>query len=237
VISRITLIVFFFFSNLFSRFFSSLLGTNHLDLYGLDWLIQYITKQVPSNVSIMIVSHDRSFLDQVCTDIIILSHQTLSYFVGNYTEYERQQYEKSQRDTQLLDAASRQLKKANEFIQRHQHQDPNKQRQAKMMKDKKLDRIGNYRDDGKRYKQYSLKTLDEKSLRRAQKVEILIDDPILPIHIPNPTWPISLSTLTTIPIIRMEDVSFAYHQNKIHIDSKQSSSPSLSFLLNSITLQ
>lgn len=229
--------------------------SNHLDLNGLDWLIQFLTKQIPSNVSLIIVSHDRSFLDEVCTDIIILSHQRLIYHVGNYTEYERQQYEKSIRETQILDSASRQIKKANEFIQKNtsNYNDPNKQRQAKIMKEKKLDRIGNYRIDGKRYKQYSLKTLDEKSVRRAQKVEIDIDEPILTMNFPNPTsWPTSISAVSSPPIIRMKNVSFAYSNSKLHTnennskeeykkddinhDKNMSSTSSSSFLLNNITL-
>lgn len=228
--------------------------SNHLDLYGLDWLIHYLTNDVPTNVTLIMVSHDRSFLDAVCTDIVVLAHHTLSYHVGNYSEYERQKYEKSVRDSQILDAASRQLKKAQEFIQQHSSSsstsDPNKQRQAKMIKEKKIDRIGNYREDGKRYKQYSLKTLDEKSIRRAQKVEVDIEEPILAMHFPNPVWPSSSSS--SLPIMRLEDVSFSYsntnltstNENKDIVANKKSSptsvkkkkSSSSPCLLNHVTL-
>ena len=123
--------------------------TNHLDLYGLAWLINYIEN---SEHTIMIVSHDRNFLDAVCTDIVIMEHKQLNYFVGNYSDYQQQVEEKAAREAQILDAADRQRSKALAFVQKQQAMankksaDPNKQRQAKMIKDKKLDRIGNYRE-------------------------------------------------------------------------------------------
>lgn len=123
--------------------------TNHLDLQGLDWLIQYLTRP-QSNKTLMVVSHDRTFLDAICTDIVVMEHQRLTYHVGSYSEYQRQMQEKISREAQILDASERQRTKAMEFVQKQQGNkkstDPNKQRQAKMIKEKKLDRIGNYRE-------------------------------------------------------------------------------------------
>jgi ATP-binding cassette subfamily F protein 3 len=185
--------------------------TNHLDLFGLDWLIQFLTH---SDKTLFVVSHDRVFLDAICTDIVVLEHQRLTYHVGNYSEYQRQQEEKASREAQILDAAERQRNKAMAFVQKQQSAankksaDPNKQRQAKMIKEKKMDRIGNYREDGKRYKMFSLKTLDEKSIRLAQKVQTEIDDPVINMHFPNPIWPPGIAKSDTI--VRMEDMSFGY---------------------------
>lgn len=41
--------------------------TNHLDLHGMDWLTRYVTQK--SEHTLMLVSHDRAFLDAVCTDV------------------------------------------------------------------------------------------------------------------------------------------------------------------------
>jgi ATP-binding cassette, subfamily F, member 3 len=125
--------------------------TNHLDLHGLQWLIRYIQG---SDHTLMVVSHDRSFLDAVCTDIVVMEHQRLTYHVGSYSHYQQQVQEKAAREAQILDAADRQRSKAVAFVQKHQQSsmankknaDPNKQRQAKMIKEKKMDRIGNYRE-------------------------------------------------------------------------------------------
>jgi ATP-binding cassette subfamily F protein 3 len=78
-----------------------------------------------------------------------------------------------------------------------------------MMRDKKLDRLGNYREDGKRYKLKSLKKLSEDSVRLAQKVVIETDEPVIKMNFPNPTWPPAIST-DDAPIMRMEHLSFGY---------------------------
>ncbi|KAL7572137.1 hypothetical protein ACA910_001768 [Epithemia clementina (nom. ined.)] len=153
--------------------------SNHIVLAGLDWLIRYLNQD--NDRTMIIVSHDRSFLDSVCTDIIHMNHQTLKYHPGNFSEFERQTEEKSAREAQILDAAERQRNKAQAFVQkqeamaRSKSADPNKQRQAKMIKEKKLDRIGNYREDGKKYKLFSMKQLSENHVRLAQKVAIEVD--------------------------------------------------------------
>lgn len=186
--------------------------TNHLDLYGLDWLISYLNQD--PDKTLVIVSHDRSFLDAVCTDIVVLEHQKLKYHAGNYSEYERQMRDKAARESQILDAAERQRTKAQAFVQKQQQQankknaDPNKQRQAKMIKEKKLDRIGNYREDGKRYKTNSLKKLSEDYIRLAQKVVIEADDPIIKMYFPNPTWPPGIAAHDAL--IRLENFEFGF---------------------------
>jgi energy-coupling factor transporter ATP-binding protein EcfA2 len=55
--------------------------TNHLDLHGMDWLIQYLTTK--SNHTLVIVSHDRGFLDAVCTDVSSFDHCTLSVWINH----------------------------------------------------------------------------------------------------------------------------------------------------------
>ena len=45
-----------------------------------------------------------------------------------------------------------------------------------MIKEKKLDRIGNYREDGKKYKNFSLKKLDESYIQVAEKVQLELDE-------------------------------------------------------------
>ena len=81
----------------------------------------------------MVVSHDRIFLDAVCTDMAVMEHQRLSHHVGNYSEFQRQIQEKATRHAQILDASQRQRSKALAFVQKQQNNkkstDPNKQRQ------------------------------------------------------------------------------------------------------------
>ena len=127
--------------------------SNHLDIWGVQWLTNYLTSEVNEDHRIVVVvSHDRAFLDAICTDILVIEHGKLKTFPGNWSDYELQQEEKMAHQKQILDASERQRAKAAQFIQKQQASankksaDPNKQRQAKMIKEKKLDRIGNYRE-------------------------------------------------------------------------------------------
>ena len=154
----------------------------------------------------------------MCTDIIHFHHQKLKYHPGNYSAFEQNEADKAAREAQILDAAERKKTKALEFVERHQHAsskkhgfDPNKQRQAKMIREKKLDRIGNYREDGKRYKNFSLKQMSEDYLRTSQQVEIEVDDPVARFKLPNPIFPTSLKGNDSM--ISFDDVSFAYFRS------------------------
>jgi len=189
--------------------------TNHLDLHGMAWLEGYLTDEKrKDDLTLICVSHDRNFLDAVCTDMIVMEHKRLTYHVGNYSDYKQKMQEKAARESQILDAAERQRSKAMEFVQKQQQMqskkssDPNKQRQAKMIKEKKLDRIGNYREDGKRYKLKSLKKLSEDHIRLVQKVVVEVDDPVIRLKFPDPVWPPSIAEGS--PIVELEDVSFSY---------------------------
>ena len=55
--------------------------TNHLDLDMVDWLEQYLSK---SKATLLMVTHDRYFLDRVCNEILELADETLYRYQGNY---------------------------------------------------------------------------------------------------------------------------------------------------------
>ncbi|WP_234736661.1 ribosomal protection-like ABC-F family protein [Tellurirhabdus bombi] len=58
--------------------------TNHLDLETIEWLEGYLTTQ---NQSLLMVTHDRYFLDKVCNQIVELDRETLFSYKGNYAYY------------------------------------------------------------------------------------------------------------------------------------------------------
>eukprot|EP00249_Psilotum_nudum_P021525 c28141_g1_i1 orf=636-3107(-) len=60
--------------------------TNHLDLDTIEWLENYLKKQ---DVPMVIVSHDRAFLDQLCTKIVETDLGVSQTFEGNYSDYVR----------------------------------------------------------------------------------------------------------------------------------------------------
>ena len=65
--------------------------TNHLDLDTVLWLEQYL-KSHPATQ--LIISHDRDFLDALCTHTIEVAQQTLTSYKGNYTQFERTRAER-----------------------------------------------------------------------------------------------------------------------------------------------
>ena len=58
--------------------------TNHLDVGMIEWLENYLDRQ---NLSLLVVTHDRYFLDKVCNVILELDHQTLYRYKGNYAHF------------------------------------------------------------------------------------------------------------------------------------------------------
>ena len=58
--------------------------TNHLDLEMVEWLEEYLSR---NNISLLMVTHDRYFLDRVCTSIIEIDSKQLYSYKGNYSYY------------------------------------------------------------------------------------------------------------------------------------------------------
>lgn len=66
--------------------------TNHLDLVALIWLENYV-KQL--DITVLIVSHARDFLNQVVDEIIDFQNQRLTYYRGDFDSFEKTKMEKS----------------------------------------------------------------------------------------------------------------------------------------------
>ena len=58
--------------------------TNHLDLEMVEWLEDFLKR---SNMALLMVTHDRYFLDRVCTNIMEIDHQGLFQYSGSYSYY------------------------------------------------------------------------------------------------------------------------------------------------------
>ena len=58
--------------------------TNHLDLEMVEWLEDFLKR---STMALLMVTHDRYFLDRVCTNIMEIDHQGLFQYTGNYSYY------------------------------------------------------------------------------------------------------------------------------------------------------
>lgn len=65
--------------------------TNHLDMEAIFWLERWL-KQSPC--SILLISHDRDFLDAICSHILHIEHQNLTLYPGHYSQFEKTRAER-----------------------------------------------------------------------------------------------------------------------------------------------
>jgi ATPase subunit of ABC transporter with duplicated ATPase domains len=120
--------------------------TNFLDLLGIIWLQRYLTDLNTSAV-ILMVSHDRDFVDNVCEETIILRDQTLTYFRGNLSAYTADFESKKLNLTAMKEAQDRQIKHMKKSIadnikEGNKSGDDNKLRMAKSRQKKVDERMG-----------------------------------------------------------------------------------------------
>jgi ATP-binding cassette subfamily F protein uup len=89
--------------------------TNHLDLEMIEWLEGYLSK---SKTSILMVSHDRYFLDSVCNHIIELNQGVLSRYTGNYAYFLEKKAQKEAAESIEIGKAQQLMKSELEWMRR-----------------------------------------------------------------------------------------------------------------------
>lgn len=92
--------------------------TNHLDLASLEWLEQYL---LTFEGSIVIVSHDRYFINRLAGEIYELENSTLAKYVGNYQSYEKQKEQNRELLLKKAEQQNKERKKQQEFIDRFRY--------------------------------------------------------------------------------------------------------------------
>ena len=90
--------------------------TNHLDLETMEWLETYLKTY---RGAVLVVSHDRYFLDAVCTRIWELAGKTILTYKGNYSAYLPQREAADERQQKLHDAAVEKAAKLQDYIDRN----------------------------------------------------------------------------------------------------------------------
>ncbi|MBL8588587.1 MAG: ABC-F family ATP-binding cassette domain-containing protein, partial [Methylobacteriaceae bacterium] len=89
--------------------------TNYLDLEGSLWLVDYL-KRYPATV--VVISHDRDLLDEVCDHILHLDRAKLTLYRGGYTEFDRQRREKATLAVKAAKKQEEQRKHLQAFVDR-----------------------------------------------------------------------------------------------------------------------
>ena len=112
--------------------------TNHLDIGMIEWLEKFLQAY---RGGVLLISHDRYFLDRVATRILELDHAEVTAYTGNYTHYMRV---KNDRRAALLSAYEKQqahIKKTEEYISRYRAGIKAKQARGRQSQLNRLERI------------------------------------------------------------------------------------------------
>ncbi|KAF9083439.1 hypothetical protein BGX27_004132, partial [Mortierella sp. AM989] len=203
----------------------------HLDLPAIIWLQNYLLEHLNEDQTVVVVSHDRNFLNTVSQEIIRLRDHKLTYYPGNYDEYEMKMEDKAKMKDRIASALEKKRKHVQDTI--------NKQRQIMgktgddkrgaviASRQKKLDRLAGHNklENGKRLKQ---SYVARSHLSYGVAVEREVPEPPVTIPLPepkelrgNPTTLLSLNNVTfsypgaaqrkSGPVI--QDVSLSLHQS------------------------
>jgi ATP-binding cassette subfamily F protein 3 len=89
--------------------------TNHLDLETIEWLETYL-KGVKTPM--VIVSHDREFLDRLCTQIVETERGVSTTYLGNYSAYLQQKAEMQEAQMSAYERQQKELEKQQAFVER-----------------------------------------------------------------------------------------------------------------------
>ncbi|MDV7766638.1 ABC-F family ATP-binding cassette domain-containing protein [Peribacillus sp. CSMR9] len=90
--------------------------TNHLDIETLSWLEQYLQGY---QGAVLIVSHDRYFLDKVVNQVYEISRNNMKKYYGNYSSYLEGKAEDYERDMKLFEKQQGEIEKLRDFVQRN----------------------------------------------------------------------------------------------------------------------
>ncbi len=89
--------------------------TNHLDLDMTEWLEGYLRR---TNLTLLMVTHDRYFLDRVCSEIIEIDHRCLYSYKGNYSYYLEKRQERMEAKTAEIERANNLYRTELEWMRR-----------------------------------------------------------------------------------------------------------------------
>jgi ATP-binding cassette subfamily F protein 3 len=115
--------------------------TNHLDLPSIEWLEKYLQHY---QGSVVIVSHDRYFLDRMVTKIVELYQQELHFYTGNYTYYQQEKEQRIELQKRAYENQQDYIRQQERFVERFKAKASKAaQAQSIMKRLDKIDRIEN----------------------------------------------------------------------------------------------
>eukprot|EP00850_Spirogloea_muscicola_P001438 SM000005S17235 [mRNA] locus=s5:973928:977816:- [translate_table: standard] len=160
--------------------------TNHLDLRAVVWLEEYLMRW---KKTLIVVSHDRDFLNSVCTDIIHLHDEKLQFYKGNFEAFEDMYEQKRRENNKKFETYEKQMRAA-------------KKSGSKAVQDKVKDRakFNAAKEAKSKGKGRSAAAEEDEEPREAPR---RWRDYSVEFHFPEPTE-------LTPPLLQLKDVAFAY---------------------------
>ena len=92
--------------------------TNHLDLSTIEWLENYLSKY---KKAIVLVSHDRIFLDKIVNSVYELEYGRLKKYAGNYSKYVEQKKIDFEKDSEAYVRQQKEIKRLEELIEKFRY--------------------------------------------------------------------------------------------------------------------
>ncbi len=113
--------------------------TNHLDIESLQWIEAFLKNY---DGAVIIVSHDRAFLDNVTTRTLALSRGSMDDYAGNYSFYEKKHEKEKELLKQQYENQQKEIKQTQEFIDRFRYKATKaKQVQSRIKQMEKMEQI------------------------------------------------------------------------------------------------
>ena len=112
--------------------------TNHLDIGMIEWLEKFLQSY---RGGVLLISHDRYFLDRVATRILELDHAEVTAYTGNYTHYMRVKNDRRAALQSAYEKQQAQIKKTEEYVSRYRAGIKAKQARGRQSQLNRLERI------------------------------------------------------------------------------------------------
>ena len=112
--------------------------TNHLDLEAIEWLQDYLTDY---KCSLLLISHDRYFLDHVCTTMGELLGGKMIKFTGNYTEYMKKRTADFETRMKAYELQQKEIQREQAIIERYRSFNREKSIKAAESREKRLAKV------------------------------------------------------------------------------------------------
>jgi ATP-binding cassette, subfamily F, member 3 len=112
--------------------------SNHLDIDATQWLEDFL---VESDQAILVVSHDRYFLDRVTNRTLELYQATIESYPGNFTQYKRLKSERLEVQRRTYEKQQEEIAKMEDFIRRYHFGDRHQQAEDRRKKLERIERV------------------------------------------------------------------------------------------------